>query len=285
MSDLLNVNLSLLPEGAAWNATGDFLKFLEANAKNKEAVRNFLKSITTIRAPLKTAYLSDLEREFGIQFVDSLTEAQRRLNLLTAKTSTGSLGPDYLQSIFDQSGFNVQVHRNRPAVDPSQFIDTDYYMVDGNENAVDGNENAIDGVKGGYYLANGPIYDQSPAFISADGNENMVDGNENAVDGRFDRLTAIKIEPIPNCESAYSTICGNIFAYHGGGMAIMGEIQPQCWKHVFFIGGDVTLGVYGEIIYIEFADVPASRRIEFETLVLKYKPTGTWAAMMINYIN
>lgn len=284
MSNMLDVNLSLLPEGAAWNVAGDYLSFLKANSNNKEVVRNFLKTLSIIRAPLKTEYLENLEREFGIEFTDGLTEEQRRQNLLSTKTSIGSLGEDYFENILVSAGFDVQVHRNSPAVDPTPFLSDEYFMVDGNENAVDGNENAIDGIQGGYLLANGPVFDQSPDWISVDGNENMVDGNENAVDGRFDRLKAVEINPVLDCGLSYSTLCGNYLAVCGNENSILGGTSSQCWKYIFFIGGDVTRGVNGEITDIEFATVQTTKRLQFETLILKYKPVHTWAAVIVNYI-
>lgn len=260
-SVLYPIVVDLLPNGSAWNpAPGENMeKYLDAKAENLKQVQDFLECIGCVRSPLKTPYLETLEEEYGITPKTVATESQRRADLLNRKTATGGQGPDYLEALLHAAGFtNLQVHENRPPADPALFLESEYWCVCGNEVAVCGNEEAICGQTGGELLANGPLFEQSPAYISCCGNEIMVCGNEDAVCGRFDDINFTEIiYQLPT--------------------------NPERWGAFFFVGGDATRDSNGVLTAIDNANVDNAREDELKTLILKYKPVQTWAGLQISF--
>ena len=260
-SELYPLVIDLLPDGAAWYpAPGeDMEKLLDGKAENLMTVQEFLECVGCVRSPDRTPYLSTLEEEYGIIPKSQATEAQRRSDLLSQKTATGGQGPDYLESLLHEAGFtNLQVHENRPPADPAIFLQSEYWCVCGNELAVCGNEEAICGQTGGELLANGPLFEQAPAYISCCGNELCVCGNEDACCGRFDNLDFT--------DRAYSI-----------------PTDPSRWGAFFFVGGDATRDSNGFLTAIENADVDNSREDELKRIILKYKPVQTWAGLQISF--
>lgn len=61
--------------------------------------------------------------------------------------------------------------------------------------------------------------------------------------------------------------------------------DPLYYPLIFFVGGEVTRNIEGEIIEIMPAFIRGDRRSEFEQLVLKYKPLHSWAGMIIEATN
>lgn len=253
--------VDLLPSGSAWNpAKNEGLEYLiNGKALNLQTPMEFLQGLAYIRSPLLTPYLEDLEHEYGITPNAAISDLQRRLNLASQKAATGGQSPQYLQDILQKAGFtNLQVHENRPPVDPNIFLSSEYLCVSGNEEAVAGNEKAVAGKTGGELLVNGDLFDQVLGYIMCAGNENAVSGNENAVASRFDVVNFInRIYQIPS--------------------------DPALWGYFFFIGGDATRNTNGALLTIETVDVNASRERELKRLILKYKPTHTWAGLQINF--
>jgi len=83
--------------------------------------------------------------------------------------------------------------------------------------------------------------------------------------------------------------CGLSF---GGELIINGKISgkyevftPQTgWEYIFFIGQNIQYYPSGEIKSVDPIDIPATRKEEFRSLILKYKPLNTWAILFANYI-
>ena len=125
---------ALWPEGAFWQpVTGDdYDKLLEGIAENTEKARLDMEKLRSLRDPLKTPILSDLEKEFGIIPVSGATEAERRQRLAAIMFRRGEI-PTYssLEEQLQMAGFDVQVHINSPAVDPAIFLDQAFQMLAG----------------------------------------------------------------------------------------------------------------------------------------------------------
>lgn len=60
--------------------------------------------------------------------------------------------------------------------------------------------------------------------------------------------------------------------------------DPGYWPLFFFVGGEVTYDGDWRIASIEDAPVPAERRAELITLILRCKPLHSWAAMRVQYV-
>lgn len=253
--------IDLLPSGSAWKPSKNegLYQLINGKALNLQTPMNFLQGLAYIRSPLLTPYLEDLEREYGIKPNTSITELQRRLNLSSQKSGTGGQSPQYLQDRLHKAGFDtLEVHENRPPVDPGIFLSSDYLCVSGNELAVASNEKAVAGKTGGELLVNGDLFDQVLGYIMCAGNENAVANNENAVAGRFDKVNFInRIYEIPT--------------------------DPALWGYFFFVGGHATRDSDGSLLTIETVDVDALREKELKRLILKYKPVHTWAGLQINF--
>lgn len=62
-------------------------------------------------------------------------------------------------------------------------------------------------------------------------------------------------------------------------------VDPIYWPMVFFIGGDATFDVGGELLTIEKVQIPISRKVEFIRLIIKYKPLHSWAGVAVQWVN
>lgn len=154
---------TLLPKGPVWAVKpfGDLDKLLDAIGDVKQTVRDYLKSIAYLRNPNLTPALSDLEREFGVVPVASLTEAERREILAGYVYAKPGSGKDDLEARLHAAGFtDLHVYHNDPEIDPDFFVAGEWAMVLGHEDCVLGHQDAYLGQQGvgGYVLANGDVY-------------------------------------------------------------------------------------------------------------------------------
>lgn len=249
-----------MPRGSAWDPVpdGDNDNLLEGMAKNQQSVEDDLDQLQWVRNPFKTTLLTDLEKEYGTYNGAGLTEAQRRARLNSAKNARQGDGTDvFMQARLQKAGFNVQVHRNNPAIDPSPYVDASFKMVAGGFNAYAGRSDAFASQSisaSGRLIVNGDSYTQSKAFLAQANGANTFAGNTKACAGYFEEL---KLTPIP-----YQT--------------------PPIgyWHMVFFVGGNATRDVNGYITNIDFALIPASRLTELKELIVKYKPQFDWAVLV-----
>lgn len=271
MSDALMTAVfeALLPDGSVWNPKpgAGLEQLLEGMGAADENVVDFLAALARLRDPATTSILDDLEKEYGIVASTTLTEAERRQALAAIVyqgRSTGSA--QNLQSVLQASGFDVQVHENSPAVDPDLFLNAFFLMFAEGPNAYAGfipaggpPSTAVAGKTGGFLLVNGFSGEQTPLYLAFAGGPSMVADNAIAISGRFDEL---QIDPV------FYPVSND----------------PDTWPLYFFVGGDATRNVAGELTNIETADVPSNRREEFERIILRYKPIHTWAGLIVNYV-
>ena len=259
---------ALLPEGAIWNPKvgADFDLLLDGMGDNAEVVRIFNEKLAFVRAPQKTPILSDLEKEYGIEPDERLTDQERRDRLEVAKISNDSDGTDTdMQAFLQAAGFDVQVHANSPAADPAIFLDQAFLMVADGDNAYAGFEpvggppiTSVAGRIGGELLVNGALFTQTPKFIFQAGGDSAFIGNDDAILGLFDiiQLTEVTYD-IPT--------------------------DPGYWGLIYFVGGDATRDGTGLLTSIETAEIPISREQEFKRTILKYRPLHSWAGLIVNY--
>lgn len=153
--------VSLLPEGAIWTPAHeqDLDKLLDGVAENWLEAYNAAYNVGNVRDPFKTRLLDELEREFGFLKNADLSEAIRRQQVAAVKTENTDQrnSDDDVQNFLNAAGFDVQVHHNDPAADPSLFAGdillngglyqmlVQYHMQCAGENAFCGNQKAVCG--------------------------------------------------------------------------------------------------------------------------------------------
>ncbi len=149
---------ALLPPGSIWipKPGADLDLLFDGMADNAEIMRLFLASLADIRTPATTELLSDLEREFGIAYNSTLTDAERRAQLTAAKTGSQGDGTDtFMESKLQEAGFDLQVHSNEPPVDPDIILADHYLIYCDGDGGFAGHEDAICGQSAGTLVVNG----------------------------------------------------------------------------------------------------------------------------------
>lgn len=239
--------------------TKPFVNFIKGLASVPADFRNYLDTLYLQLFPYTTSELSKWEEEFGIAF-PALNDDDRRMNLDTNWKAKGGQAAGYIQSVLNNSGFDVLVHENNPPADPDVFLNSIPFMVCGGLAAYAGNDLAFAGKTGGDLLVNGPVLSSIPLYLSICGQTEMVCGNDIAKSGYFLKFgTKDKIYEITD--------------------------DPDLWGAFFFIGGEATRNATThELEFIEKVDIPAERKNEFLRLILKIKPAQTWAGLLINYV-
>lgn len=116
---------ALLPRGSAWapKYDGGFDRLLDGISDCFQVLRAVGGSLADLRHPMTTQQLEDLEREFGVVGDATITEAIRRVYLhgvVYGDIGTGS--EDNLELRLRAAGFDVRVHPNNPAIDPTLLL-------------------------------------------------------------------------------------------------------------------------------------------------------------------
>jgi hypothetical protein len=274
-----------MPQGSAWSpAYEGFLdRILDAVADNGEAVRKALEKLSYIRNPYlcPIELLPDLEREFGIGGNEGLAEKDRREALAAVRYKIASLATvAKLQRYLDKAGFGrggyglIVTNNGSPAVNPIQEPGVEYshrlsahefpsVYAAGTAIAFAGMQAAFIGQGGVYYLVNRvqltsrPLYPQAGQICAR-----AFDGSD---------------------EQSGRECAGYYKVYHDVAQKYTATDNPLYWPFAFFVGGEVDRNPDGSIAYVHVVTVPASRREELHKLILRIKPLGTWAAMMISY--
>jgi hypothetical protein len=257
--DLLS---TLLPDGEIWRVAEGrgFDKLLDGMGENEDRSRQFLEDLANIRDPLRTPILSDLEKEYGIKTNENISEADRRAQLsgiIYARAANGSR--DFLQDKLQQAGFPLYVYDNAPAVDPGSLIYGLSQMYCGDTLAQCGEPLAQCAQFSGELLVNGNIFDYKIDYTMQCGELLAQCGEASATAGEYSGVSFTPIQyEIPS--------------------------NPQYWSFIFFVGGAVTRGGSGEIISIDFVNIPIQNRNIMYQLILKYKPIHSWAALAVNWV-
>jgi len=260
----------VLPTGRAWRITVDktLRRFVEALAAVMDDAREYLDRTWSDIDPQQTRKLRAWEDQFALSR-GQLNEQQRRDRLAATWKQLGGQDPDYIQASLRAAGFDVYVHEwwepvaGRPAGgsvdgdvtpvarDPRVFLvgDTVYQANDGGVDAQDGDPEMQDGgVLGprGYPLVNKVLVTGDSTI--GDGNVQMQDGDPAAQDGGAQSTFQRKEYTVPD--------------------------DPDTWPHFIYIGGET---------FPDRAQIPPSRRDEFEDLCLKICPVEKWLGVLVVY--
>lgn len=249
-----------MPRAKAWRIAIEktLRKFFEGLTAFPNDIRNFLDLIYLDLFPQTTRELARFDSEFGFPPFTG-TEQARRDRLSGRWRSRGGQSPRYIQDTLQAAGFDVYVHDwwQLPVVGspvprnpfltliPAGVQAGEPLAQAGEDFAQAGNSNVTGGV--GYMLVNKQL--EFFSFYLGCGNEDMICGFAAAVCGR---VGATEFVPKPY------------------------EIPDDSnkWPYIVYIGGET---------FPDFAQVPAARRNEFETLCLKLKPRHLWLGMLIEY--
>ena len=248
----------LLPTGKAWRLTinKQLRQFFEGLTWLQTDVKTYTDSAYTDMFPQTTRLLDELEAEYGY-LPGSLTEQERRDRLSARMASVGGQSPKYLQNTLQAAGFNVYIHEwwsddTPTARNPNEFlvnVGTLGWTL-GNPYFTLGNPAATLGGGGGNgtVLVN-KIVTTVPEFPNTLGNPAFTLGGATSTLGYFTSYAPkAKEYPIPN--------------------------DPSLWPHFLYFGAET---------FPELAQVPADRRDEFETLLLRICPAHLWLGLLIQY--
>lgn len=272
--DFLRIFQHLLPDGRAWRTT--------INKRLRQFFQGLTVLIEDVKAaadqnfedvfPQTTSELDTWESQFGLP---PLTGEQARRDRLAAtwRELFGGQDPRYIQDTLRAAGFDVYIHQwwepvpGRPnggsvdgnatpvARNPLLYLDdgafgTPFTMFDGGVEAQDGDAAAQDGGTAtpvGYPLVNKVL--ESSTGLIGDGSASVQDGGVLAQDG------------------------GTVVSY-GDKQYIIPKGDPDVYPYFLYIGGET---------FPETAQVPESRRNEFESLCLKICPTQQWLGILVTY--
>lgn len=262
----------LLPSGRAWRLTVDknLRRFFEGLAGVGEDSRVFIDGVYEDTRPETTRALDEYEDQFALPLV-GLTEQQRRERLAARWKALGGQGPGYIQDTLRGAGFDVYVHEwwepgTEPAPgvhgtptarNPLEWLRREYtgvtlYVECGEPDALCGEPFAECGNSvepRGYPLVN-KITQTVPNFLNLCGEEGVECGEPSALCGNYDVFVDIRRNYIV-------------------------PRDPEKWPYFLYIGGE-TFGT--------LAQVPPTRRDEFENLCLKICPAQQWLGMLVEYV-
>jgi len=254
---------------------GNMDRLHDGMSDNMQDLFNDLTNLAYIRNPwdCPIVLLPDLEREFGISPNPALTESERRGNLsvICYKHRHSLATAAKLQRALDLAGFGLGGYglivstNSNPATDPSAIVDKSYQLTAheiGDGDLCAGHSLAFAAQRSGYYLVNGDFYSSSPIYPQA----GLVCAR--AFDGSDSES--------PKSRAGYY----ESYVYY-----VNEFVSPPSgyWPMLFFIGGEVSFNLDGTIAAVSAVWIPSHRRQELHRLVLRMKPLGTWASMIVQY--
>lgn len=260
-----------LPPGNLWKPEPDegFDQQLDGVADSTEDALSTVDSLADIRNPRKTPVFEDLERNYGIKPNENVTD-EIRIARLSQKVYQGSKvnSKDDLQSELITAGFDLQVHRNDPPVDPATFLTQSFQITAGSDYAYAGFNLGADILAfaaslGGELLVNTPLTLQSNAY-------EMQAGGDIAYAGFNDGVNVLSVA------GYFTGLRQDILTYST-------PTDPDEWTGIFFVGGDATRNAAGELTAIESGLVDSNRRDDLKALILGDKSDGIWCVLIINF--
>ena len=267
----LRIFKHLLPNAHAWHLMVDkqLRQFFEGlTTPLGDDSKSFFDNIWLDIFPGTTRDIHGWENQFGLP--DTLTDEQEQRDRIDAAwKALGGQSPRYIQDTLQAAGFDVYVHEwwvpgSEAAVDvkaaatpkdPFIYLNDglqplQYFSLDGGADMQDGDlAVAMDGASvqpSGYPLVNKILIPTDD--IIGDGSAQMFDGGINAQDGGILTIYSSKLYEIP--------------------------ADPTKYPYFLYIGGAT---------FPDHANVPVSRRNEFETLCLKICPAQQWLGILVDY--
>lgn len=262
----------ILPKARAWRlAAGKKLKeFFEGLADLPADIRRYIDLVWLDIFPATTRELDEWEKTWALPDT-GLTEQERRDRLDATWKAVGGQDPRYIQDTLQGAGFDVYVHE---------------WWVPGTEPTI--------GVLTCATARNPLVYLEQPGAASANlvacGEPLSLCGEETAQCGELysvalgyalvNKVTDTVKQVIPQCGELVAQ-CGELVAQCGEFDGVVFRQKeyiipndPAKWSHFLYIGGPS---------FPDFASVPASRRDEFEDLILKIAPLQLWLGILVLY--
>lgn len=257
----------LIPRGRAWNLDTDsnLRKLFDCFCDTIADVRQYGSETYDRLFPGSTDLLAAWESQFGLAGSPMLSDSERRSRLDAAWKATGGQSPGYLQDTLRGAGFDVYVHewwvpgteddpevRNPLRWAAFQHTGFRIYVQCGEPEAQCGEPWAQCGNSyepTGYPLVNKIRYSLF-SFIASCGEPYAQAGNPRVVCGDYDTF--------PEFMRGYTV-----------------PYDFSLFPYFYYIGAETFGGN---------AEVPAARKNEFESLILKVVPTHLWGIILVDYI-
>ncbi len=261
----------VLPNARAWRLTIDkkLRQLFVGLGDASQAVRDFFDLVLDDMYPQTTRALDEWEQQFGLPST-GITDQQRRDRLAATWRALGGQDPEYIQQTLQDNGFDVYVHE---------------WWEPGTEPPV--------GVKACVTPRNPLLYirrSSAPRVpLSACGYATTTCGNVPALCGNGVEPAGYPlVNKIETSRKTYTAGCGNLSTICGGVSASGGNLDgysldpleyvvpldPSKWPYFLYIGGET---------FPDLAQVPSSRKNEFEALCLKICPTQNWIGVLVQY--
>lgn len=243
----------LLPRARAWTTTVDrmFVRFLKGLALPFDDVRTYADRMWRDNFPQDTRFLLSWEKQFALP-PGTLTDQERRDRLEGVWASTGGQSASYITTTLQARGFPVFTHPwfdVQPwgvplAKDPRDHLLAEFGGTDGD----------------GFLLANQVYETTQTGPFAVLGSSIAYLGEPEAVLGYFGGYVSTVVP-------AY--YCGPTIANPNTGTVY--KTHP----YYMYIGGET---------FPDTVDIPASRRTEFERLVLQICPGHLWKVLRVRYV-
>jgi len=268
---MINMFKHLLPNARAWRLTTQkqLRQFFEGLAPLGDDIKLFFDQVWLDIFPDTTRELEKWEKQFALAPA-TLTEQERRDRVLAAWRAQGGQDPVYLQETLRANRFDVYVHEWWvPGTEPAPGVKacvtprnpftylranskiTGFQVTAGNPLATCGNPAATCGSSlepVGYPLVN-KIFKTVPEYFATCGNPAATCGN-----------------PAATCGN-YNTLKNTVVGYDL-------PADSTKWPYFLYIGGET---------FPALAEVPTSRKDEFEALCLKICPAQQWLGILVKY--
>jgi len=242
----------LLPRGRAWTMVVDRMavRWLKALAPIFQSLRDYVDRMWRDNFPADTRYLESWERQWALE-PGTLTVAERRARLDAVWKAIGGQSPAYITTTLQNAGFPVFTHEwwvDTPHGVPSPRDPRDYILPEFGGTDVDGfllgNQLYQTGLEGPFSMAGTVI---------------MHAGDPKALAGYFGAFVT---------ELIGTFYCGPFHTRSDG-------LNYFTHPYYMYIGGEV---------FPNTVDIPATRRQEFERLVLSICPGHLWKVLRVRYV-
>lgn len=262
----------LLPNARAWRLTPEktLRNFFEGLSGLGSDIRDYIDFVWLDIFPVATREIAAWEDQLGLPDT-GLSDTERRDRLAATWKALGGQSPRYIQDTLQGQGFNVFVHEwwipgTEPDVgvkvcttprDPRlvlrrEFTDfTNFIALCGEPLMLCGEPSALCGESSeplGYPLVNVILSTRKDVFALC-GETFMICGETTALCGNYAGfITTPRNYIVPN--------------------------DPLKWPYFLYIGG----AIFGDL-----AQVPPSRKDEFEAACLKICPAQQWLGILVEY--
>ena len=271
MSVFLRIFKHLLPTGRAWRITTDkpLRWFFEALATVGEGLRQFADNVWLDVSPSTTRELDAWEEQFAI-YDKAPNEAARRARLAAAWQAVGGQDPKYLQETLRAAGFDVYIH---------EWWEPGTVPAPGSRHAAVA-RNPLLWLRSRYGAVSPQVECGEPD--AACGETWAAMGNGRSLKG-YPLVNKVFVN-----RPDYIVLCGEPLAACGEPTALTGNYKgngdrvrdyyipsdPSTWPYFLYIGGQE----FGTL-----AEVPETRRAEFEALALKISPLQQWLGILVEF--